>query len=68
MAFQCRGRKMTNLSEPQRELAFDGRIRKELRRESPVYYWQTTKQASSLCWQAFAAIKIRRRFTQAAQL
>ena len=45
--FTCRGRAMHNLTSEQARLAHSGRIGARLRRNSPVYYWQTTPQRRS---------------------
>ena len=45
--FTCRGRAMHNLTAEQARLAHSGRIGARLRRNSPVYYWQTTPQRRS---------------------
>ena len=45
--FTCRGHAMHNLTAEQARLAHSGRIGARLRRNSPVYYWQTTPQRRS---------------------
>ena len=45
--FTCRKRAMHNLTSEQARLAHGGRVGARLRRNSPVYYWQTTAQRRS---------------------